>query len=497
MKSFRIFFIVMMMLATRESSMAAGKLDFATVDKLTYQYFAEKKWDSVIVIGKQALRQDIDYYFLRVRMGIAYFEQAEYFPATTHLQKARRFNSEDPVVANYLYYAYLNSGRTEEARMIRSAIPRDTASPPVHTLDFMDEVHAEGGYTLSSDQSPDNLATLMGSDSIYGEQDLYGNSIYSNLGLKLSLFNKISLTLSYNYLNFTKTKFIQYGHAEAQRDSVIDNIFSRDYFYTFPWKIHDTSFRYNVIQHEGHIGGTFLIPGNIKVSAAVHLVHVGYPLISTSLTDSVSDTAYYSKTDSTYHMFSYPSVLYAYNQKDTSFNNWLVSLALSKDFGIFNVGLSGSWSNLNGKTQKQVGASLTYYPLGNLNFYGTTSAAGFFQRNDKRLLISQVLGANIAPRMWVEADFYYGDYTNANILNGSVVYNNSDIIKYRAGATLLFLAGKHLRLSLTWQYFRKESQQLYYIKTEDPDTKEINEIPQIKNNPYNTNTLIGGITWKL
>jgi len=52
-------------------------------------------------------------------------------------------------------------------------------------------------------------------------------------------------------------------------------------------------------------------------------------------------------------------------------------------------------------------------------------------------------------------------------------------------------------LSLIYQYLRKESQQIYYIKTEDPDTHAIKEIKQTKNNPYNTNTLIGGITWKL
>lgn len=96
--------------------------------------------------------------------------------------------------------------------------------------------------------------------------------------------------------------------------------------------------------------------------------------------------------------------------------------------------------------------------------------------------------------MWGEANFYYGNYTNANIFNGSVVYNNSDIIDYRGGASLLFVPWKHLRLSVIYQYFRKESQQLYYIK--DPVSGEINEIPQLKNNPYNTNTLIGGITWK-
>jgi hypothetical protein len=97
--------------------------------------------------------------------------------------------------------------------------------------------------------------------------------------------------------------------------------------------------------------------------------------------------------------------------------------------------------------------------------------------------------------MWLEGNFYWGDFTNANIFNGSVVYNNSDIIDYRAGANLVFPIGKHLQFSLIYQYFRKESQQIYYSR--DNVTHEINDVPQTKNNPYHTNTIIGGITWKL
>jgi hypothetical protein len=502
MKSNLIVFLTFMVLFSGTSTMAAIKLDFNTVDLLTYRYYQEKKWDSVIVIGKQALRQDIDYYYLRVRMGIAYFEKSEYFPATTHLKKARQFNSEDPLIANYLYYAYLYSNRVEEAGLIKPYMNVEAQQKSIDNSGSQNgvfqEVHAEGGYTISSDRTPDNLATLIGNDSIYGEQDLYGNSLYSNLSIKLRISKRVRLSMAYNYLSFAKTKYIQYGHAEAQRDTIIDNPFSRDYFYSFPWKIHDTSFKYNVFQHEGYISASVIVQGGIKIIPAVHLVHVGYAATSPGIhNDSVSDTAYYSKFDSTYHLFRYPSMTYTYNKQDTSFNNWVVSLGLSKDFGKFSIGLNSSWSNLNNKKQKQAGISITYYPYGNLNFYGTTAMTGFFEGNDKRLLLSQVLGVKITPWMWGEANFYYGDYTNANIFNGSIVYNNSDIIKYRGGATLFFVVGKHMQLSLIYQYFRKESQQIYYIKTQDPVSKEINEIQQIKNNPYNTNTLIGGITWKL
>ena len=68
MRCYLIFFVIMLTSFAGVSSMAATKIDFNTVDVLTYRYYQEKKWDSLIVIGKQALRQDIDYYYLRVRL---------------------------------------------------------------------------------------------------------------------------------------------------------------------------------------------------------------------------------------------------------------------------------------------------------------------------------------------------------------------------------------------------------------------------------------------
>ncbi|TRZ75342.1 MAG: hypothetical protein D4R97_02625 [Bacteroidetes bacterium] len=477
---------------------ASVELDFQTVDMLTYRCYNEQKWDSVILVGKQALRQNIDYYYLRVRLGISYYQIKEYFPAVTHLKKARQFNSGDAYVADYLYLAYINTNRKDEANLLRAELPAGERDTAYTKPGFVEQIHFEAGYTLSSDRAPKNLGTLMGKDSIYGEQNLYGNNFYGNLGLKLRVSNRLNFTLAYNYLNFAKTKYIQYGRGEDHFVSRKDTSWGWYNFYSFPWVIYDTNFSYHVSQHEVHIGATITLPLGIKIMPAFHWIHVSYPMINTSFrTDTIHDTAFYTSVDNTYHTFPFPRLVYSFVQKDTAINNYLVALRISKDLGRFSIALSGSWSDLNGKTQTQAGVLLTYYPLGNLNFYGTTTATGFFQGNESRLLLSQVLGARITPWMWGELNFYYGDYTNANIFNGAIVYNNSDKIDYRGGATLVFLAGRHIELSLNYQYFRKESLQLYYIKTRNSVTNEIKEIPQTQYNPYNTNSIIGGITWKL
>lgn len=455
MKNFLIPFFLLFMAFNPGSLNAAEKPDFDKVDRLTYQYYFEKKWDSVIIVGKQALRVNIDYYYLRVRMGLAYYEQKEYIPAATHLKKAREFDSSDPVIADYLYYACIFTNQMEAARLLQASLPAAARNVSDAKKGIIDFVNFESGYTFSSNNAQKDKPYMMGSDSIYGETDVYGNYLYEHLGLKFKVSNRIGLTLAYNYLNFSKIKYIQY------------------LLYTLPPVKYDTSFQYKINQHEIYAGLSWYLNTGFRIMPAVHIIHVSYPVISVSLDNNV----------------------YNYSRSDTSFSNYLASLTLSKDFGRCNIGLYGSYSTLNNKNQKQAGATVTWLPFGNLNLYTTTSVTGFLQGKDKRLLLSQVIGAKIAPWCWAEGSFYYGDYTNANIMNGLVVYNNSDVINYRGSANLYFLVGKHLQFSLIYQYARKESKQYFY--TINPSTLEVKSSPSVQLIPYNTNTIIGGITWKL
>jgi len=457
MKKFLIPVFLLMVLLSSANLFAAAKPDFNTVDELTYRYYLAQKWDSVILVGKEALRGNIDFYFLRVRMGLAYYEQKEYIPAATHLIKARQFNSKDPVIANYLYYAYVFTNRMEEARLLQASLPPEDRNMVDNKKGLVDAISVESGYTFSSNNTLKDKPYLMQSDSIYGETDLYGNYLYEHLELKFNLSYRIGLTVAYNYLNFSKLKYIQ------------------DVTYNDPPVTHDTSFQYNINQHEFHAGLSWYLNEGFRIMPAFHMIYDSYPYTSASF-------------DTIMHR-------YKYSRTDTSFTNYLVGLSLSKEIGRFNVGISGSYSNFNNRKQKQVVAYMTWLPFGNLNLYSTTTVTGFFQSKDDRLLLSQVIGAKITPWCWAEGSFSYGDYTNANIMNGAVIYNNSDVIDYRVSANLSFMVGKHLQFSLIYQYARKESKQYFF--TVNSSSTEISSTPKVILNPYNTHTILGGITWKL
>ena len=501
----RTYLFILIQLLFISNMMSQAKLDFKAVDELTGRYFKEQKWDSIIRVGNKALRQNIDYYYLRVRMGISYFEKQKYLYAAASLKKARSLNSGDSLITEYLYRSYLYSNHEDEARLLRTKMPNYKWDKKGTGSGFLEQVHIEGGYTLSNDRSSVSIPDLAGTfkaksdNDYYSEQDLYGNSWYGNLGLKMRIFKRVSFSLSYNYLSLGKSTYILDGHFQDRFVGTVDSAGGKLYRYSYPWINRDTSFHYNITQHEGHLGITVALPAGFKIQPAFHLIYTSYTMTNVIFRANPSnDTAYYSSNHQyTFHPFTHYN--YSFVQKDTSFYNYVISLLVTKDIKIFNIGLSVSWSNLNNLTQEQAGLMLTYYPLGNLDFYGTTAVTGFMQGNESRILLSQVLGTKVTRWCWLEGNFYWGNYSNTNILNGVVVYNNSDKINYHAGASMIFLAGKHIQLSLIYQYLSEESPLLYDIKRPAPGQVpfKINEQLQISYIPYNTNTIIGGITWKL
>ncbi len=503
----RTYIFILIQLLFISTIRSQAKLDFRAVDELTGRCFKEQKWDSIIRVGNKALRQNIDYYYLRVRMGISYFEKQKYFPAVASLEKARTLNSGDSLITYYLYCSYIYSNHDDRARLLRDKIPkekRDTKSPGNR---FLEQVHLEGGYTLNNDRSSVSIPDLSGKfgpsadNDYYSEQDLYGNSLFGNLGLKMRIFKIVSLSLSYTYLSLDKSTYIMDGHFQDRFMGTSDSGgVKRIYHYSFPWVTRDTSFHNNIIQHEGYLGIMVALPAGFKIQPAFHLIHVAYTMTNVNFgANTINDTASYNYSSKKYTFHPFTHYNYSFDQKDTSFNNYLISLLVTKDINIFNIGLSMSWSNLNNLTQEQAGLMLTYYPLGNLDLYGTSTVTGFMQGKENRILLSQVLGIKVTKWWWLEGNFYWGNYSNTNIFNGAVVYNNSDKINYRAGVSFLFIAGKHIQLSLIYQYLSEESPLLSDLKRPSPGQGplKINEQPQITNIPYNTNTIIGGITWKL
>ena len=52
-------------------------LSYKQVDSTTYALFLKQDWKSVLEMGKKSQKEGIDFYYLKVRMGVSYFKEGK------------------------------------------------------------------------------------------------------------------------------------------------------------------------------------------------------------------------------------------------------------------------------------------------------------------------------------------------------------------------------------------------------------------------------------
>jgi hypothetical protein len=468
------------------------QITYRETETSTFRYLLEGKWDSLIITGNQALKENIDYAYLRSRLGMAYFEKQKYVNSTWNLERALNFNKDDQVSTEYLYSAYLFSNRPDQARAVTSGMDANQKSSLAGSRNVLDHINIELGGGLSNAFSKSDPETLMGKDSIYGQQNLYGNYYYGHGDFSLNLSPRFSLTLGYSYLSFQKRVMYQYAYATDVIDSTVFTGNSYVNYYSFPREVRINTFNYPLNQNEFFIGATIVPAPGVSIMPAFRFIKVKYTLPTAVYnTWTVQDTSWYDETSGIYYTFPFNRASYGFSQVNYNMNNYLIGLRVTKQAGIFDAGIAISWSNFNKQKQLQTTWSLGYYPLGTPDFYGKTALVAMVENGDGRLIATQVIGAKIARWLWLEGDFLYGDISDGNLDNGMIVYNNPDKVDYRAGLTLLFPVFPNMQVALMYRFFQKESMIIYYSPV--PTGVAAQVIPMTREMKYQTNSLFLGI----
>ncbi len=124
---------------------AQEQKDFNFYNKETYRLYQEENWESLVNLGKQGLSAGHDFYYMRMRIGIAYYEQQKYIQAIPQFEKALEFTPGSQEAVNYLYYCYLYLGRIKEAKKYYDINEEDGQ--------FISSLTFESGIKLSDDKA--------------------------------------------------------------------------------------------------------------------------------------------------------------------------------------------------------------------------------------------------------------------------------------------------------------------------------------------------------
>jgi len=426
---------------------AQKQINFKDVDSLSYKYYEELKWDSLITIGKKGLKNNIDYFYLRMRIGIAYYEKQKYRKAAIHFKKALTFNSSDDIAMEYLYFSYLFSGQKEEARALTkrfSLTLSDKLKTNVSRL--FDEVHFEGGPTLGSNPVMEEKGNQqLNPNILLREEELTNDVKYFALGIKHAVSKKIFIYHSISSIDIGKTQNI-----EVYNGNIIND--------------------YRIFQRQYYLSSGIYLGNGFSLKPSFHYINVNYDKL-----------IYDFDTNNKNKLFI--------KQERIIKNDFAASLSLTKNISVFNFELNTVMAKLNNSRQKQLALSTTVFPLNNLNFYinGTVT----LHNNDliRNIIYEPMAGCKILPKLWLDGFITIGRLYNYTEKNAYLVYNITDAIKSRKGLSLKYVLNDNITFSLHYQNL---------IKKNTLNMVNINNIPVIRErNNFINHTIIGGIKWTL
>lgn len=432
---------------------AQEKISFNRINTETYRFYMEQKWDSLILTGKEALRADVDYYYLRLRLGIACYSKSYYRSAARHFTAALEFNSGDPVSLEYLYYCRLYSGQTEQAQHVRKQFKGDLALKlPPQKGRFFDRLGAEYFYLsgVKDDlfEDPTEIYPL----DVAGKQSTTRHFSNATISLVNSLAPGVTLAHTYTFLSKSNHFFSNDGETAVYLPDQ------------------------QVVQNQYYFSPRFTTPSGYTFMPMIHILGIRFQAVYDAGQGFQGGT----------------SSLVVGTLTETDF---VTGLGFKKNMGAVDLHLGGWYGALNGADQIQGRVGLTWFPLGNLNLYAGAFGNSQYELYSNgesviRMIPEMLLGFGIAGKVWVDMHAAMGEMTNYLENNGMFVYNSiSEVIHKKVRFSLSFPVsdkGSLLYLGGIWSAFSSE-----FMPKEDPGTTIINTPIS-----YNAISIYGGISWK-
>jgi len=412
-----ILFICVTALTVSQQAGAQQTLSVPAVDSATYSAWQQQDWSGLIRLGKEALENGIDFYYLRVRLGIAYYERENYHAALPHFENAYARNQQEDYLKEYLYYTYLLTDRWAEAAIVsKDFSPSLKSKTQTDQTPFIRAVDLLYGHTALTDNAVteeySNSVDLSENGSQYIPQKL--NSYY--IGLQHRIAPRFML-----YHAFTGLQISHFRYTQAEGRSKTDY-----------------DFQTSTLQY--YLSGNIAFTKNLNMVLGTHFLNVRYPV----------ETEYFRQG-------RYYTVTTTYTD-----NDMVAFASLYGKFRYATIGAGFYYGTLNYATQYQRDAKLLLYPLGNKNLY-TNSLLSFQTQKTSddvsvdKVIFNQEVGVKVARSVWLEAYGSWGDMENFVLMDGVFIYNRLDVLRNRYGGRVILFPSRNWSIRLDYAYLNAMS----------------------------------------
>ena len=449
------FIITILLIYLTTGGFSQDTLNFRTVDATTYQAYVEKNWDKVIEIGNEALEQEIDYYYLRIRMGIAYFEKTNYRKSIIHLEKAINTNNSEVIAVEYLFYAYKNIGDDIQAMKTLDNSNTKFANLLLANQNFFQNIY--GFYSTriyNTDGLKEGIEASFQNESSKNSKPIYAEQFvpqsYQNiqLGTNIRLSPTWRVDGSYQYYNLTKEQMILDPISSTIEDSKVNQI-------------------------QWHINNTFRLSN--KLQANMFFSYLSQKLNYISINTSKVPVKY-SRI------------------KQGKSSNLLLGIGLRYRHNYSDLLASASFFTTENRPIMQANLGINIFPFGNRKLFFETSVS-FLKVDSTRpkIIFSQSLNYSPHERISLSLSGHWGEMQYWNTEYGYSIYNGLHGLNelYQAKITLRLV--KQLYMKIYYEYMCNYSK-VWSKSLIPPDASDTPEI--IDNIKFNTHSIIGGLIWE-
>lgn len=403
-----------------------GQMAVGAIDSLTWQLYLEKDWTALLRSARKAFREGIDFYYLRVRAGVAAYELKRLGTAVHHLEAARAAFPDDDFTNGTLYSVLVQAGRDDEANLLASRLlpeARGRLAIPLQGL-----VNSVGtGIYLSRNTSHAALREdpIAEEGSLTSYRSVLNRQWYKNVAFDLHLSPRFNLYTHVSHIAIDRTQHFSStsNQVEALRETTTS-------------------------QFQGYSQGRLLMGKGWSAFASASLLR------GEGLYDTLSVTT--------------PG-LYTLTKESFPFTDWLINAGAACQMDWMAPRLSVTHGNINGGEQWQFNGQWVLYPLGNPDFYLVSE--GYLHLDElsehPKTIFTQKIALKTGPA-WLIGEATRGTIANFSTGEGLVVYNMPERITAMTGATLWVpLFGYRLNASLRFLVTSKKGTTFVYTNATD------------------------------
>ncbi|MCK9452135.1 MAG: hypothetical protein M0Q90_10630 [Bacteroidales bacterium] len=463
--------------------------NFRVQDSLNLHFYEKGDWNAVLKSGNELLESGNDYYYLRLRMGIAAYQKQQFLLARKHLNQAISFNENDQLALSYLYGTYL------ETNQLYTGVKAISKRTEIIPADFgikkglkIKSIHADYGQQQYTHSPALNFATLASSQALFGESREYQNHQFYDAGIRLQLNSSGELYLGLQSLDINVSDQFAYVENSIARDSVAMFDWGEAYYYRSDSSRKRAEFDNQIKQFSFYARLEQAISEKVTLIGAFHLLQLDQTqTLAENQVFTFSDTAYYLYNGTETELFESTGSRYQFTDISFKSTEWsgFLGIDLQTAIGVSSFGVS--LSRFNKSQYFQANAGLRYYPLGNLKLYGSTTFYLVNGSEDPHLIATQQIGFQPIKNIWVETSFSQGNHSYLSKDNGYLVFNTTYQTKTRIEATLFAKIAKNGLLRFGYVY-QKGAHPFQNYNTENGNMTE-------SYHDFQTHSIVGGIQW--